>query len=128
MDPSKGDEDSLIVSAIDTALAREGMDPETPEYWDELSKRVNARLPHRSNTGNGKDTTETAGRGGKRQSRGPSFRTGGRERPLKANEVYISPARKEAMVEAGIWDDPEQRQRYLKQYASYDAEHGSPGV
>jgi len=47
----------------------------------------------------------------------------GRERQLKKNEVYISPERKDAMVEAGVWDDPELRQRYLKQYATYDAEH-----
>ncbi len=128
-DPNGGDEDSLIVSAIDNSLAREAYDPETKEYWDELSRRVQARLPHRFETGGEQDQGDTGGRGGKRQSRGPKFSTGGRERPLKSNEVYISPARKEAMVEAGIWDDPEQRQRYLKQYAEYDREHGtSPGA
>ena len=49
---------------------------------------------------------------------------GAQDRPLKPNEVYISPERKEAMIEAGVWDDPETRQRYLKQYADYDRNAG----
>lgn len=112
-DPNGGDEDSLIVSAIDAALVNEDYDPTTKEYWDELSARVDEKLPHRSN-GDARKPRRRAG--------GPAFRTGGRERPLRKNEVYISPERKEAMIEAGVWEDPETRQRYLKQYADYDRE------
>lgn len=116
-DPNGGDEDSLIVSAIDNALVNEDYDPSTQEYWDELSKRVARRIPTRAGKGKGN------GDGRQHKSSGPTFRTGGRERPLRKNEVYISPERKDAMVEAGVWDDPELRQRYLKQYAEYDREH-----
>ena len=40
-------------------------------------------------------------------------------------EVYVSPERKNAMVQAGVWDDPVLRQRYLKQYAKWDRENKS---
>lgn len=114
-DPNGGDEDSLIVSAIDNALVNEDYDPNTAEYWDELSRRVENRVPNRKG-GNGDARRRKKGGG-------PTFRTGGRERPLRKNEVYISPERKDAMIDAGVWDDPTLRQRYLKQYADYDREH-----
>jgi len=133
-DPKGGDEDSLVVSAIDTALVNEGLDPKTSDYWDELSKRVAKRLPHRAAKGQRREVEEEEendnvgnqreGNNGKARG-GPRFRTGGRERPLKKNEVYISAERKDAMVEAGVWDDPQLRQRYLKQYAQYDRDHSN---
>ena len=126
-DPALGDEDSAIVGVIDTALSREGeFDPNSPQYWEELNRRVAARLPHRfggKRKTNGhaaaEETEEERPRGG-----GPRFATGGRERPLRKNEVYISPERKAAMIEAGAWDDPILRQRYLKRYREWDREHG----
>jgi hypothetical protein len=119
-DPEGGDEDSLIVSAIDNALILERYDPTTKEYWDELADRVAERLPH-TVEGAGDDDDDQPQR--RPRGGGPRFRTGGRERPLKPNEVYISPDRKAAMVDAGIWEDPDTRQRYLKQYAEWDREH-----
>ena len=35
-------------------------------------------------------------------------------------EVYISPERKEALIEAGVWDDPVLRAKYVKRYSEYD--------
>jgi hypothetical protein len=126
-DPNGGDEDSLVVSAIDTALVNAGMDPTTAEYWKELTKRVHARLPHRAAKGSRRDEDEDDDEEpeSRQKSRGPRFRTQGRERPLKKNEVYISPDRKAAMVDAGVWDDPVIRQRYLKEYARYDRENAN---
>lgn len=122
-DPNGGDEDSRTVSRLDSQLINEGLDPTTPEYWDTLSDRVEEALPHRfeSDQGNGqrRPRKKTGGGGG------PSFRTGGRERPLRKGEVYISPERKQAMIEAGVWEDPELRQKYLKSYQAYDSEHRS---
>lgn len=46
-DPNGGDEDSRITSAIDDGLVAEGWNPSTREYWDELSARLEERLPHR---------------------------------------------------------------------------------
>jgi hypothetical protein len=123
-DPTGRDQDSATVLQIDRSLVQEGFNPVTKEYWDELRARTEEALPNRfdSRTGDRGGDDEGGQGNGQRQprSRGPQFRTGGRERPLKKNEVYISPERKEAMIEAGVWDDPVLRNKYLKSYADYD--------
>jgi len=127
-DPSGRDQDSVAVLQIDRSLVQEGFDPATKDYWDELRSRAKEALPGRfdsragSRDGDGGNGQRPAG------SRGPQFRTGGRERPLKPNEVYISPERKEAMVEAGVWEDPVLRNKYLKSYATYDQEASAEGA
>jgi len=35
-------------------------------------------------------------------------------------QVYVTPARRQAMEEAGAWDDVAKRNRMLKAYAEYD--------
>ena len=123
-DPNGRDEESKKVLELDRSLVVEGYDPRTKEYWDELRERVQEALPDRFESQDDQDETEGKGsgngKGQKKQSRGPQFRTGGRERPLKKNEVYISAERKEAMIEAGVWDDPVTRNKYLKAYSEYD--------
>lgn len=132
-DPLGRDEDSKAVLNIDAALVNEGFNPVSKDYWDELRQRVQSKLPQHFDAGGDEDDDDDADSGngkGKRQTRrnkGPTFRTGGRERSLKDNEVYISPERKEAMVEAGIWDDPVARNRMLKRYAEYDRDAQPPG-
>ncbi len=118
-DPNNGDEDSRIVTAIDNSLTGEGYNPTSQDYWDELADRVERRLPHHF------ESEELEPKSKRKKQGGPSFRTGGRERPLKKNEIYISPERKEALMEVGAWDDPVLRQKYLKNYAKYDKEHSS---
>lgn len=130
-DPNGTDKDSRRVAAIDDQLVKQGFDPRTPEYWDELTDRVEKALPDRfkdARNGRGNDDTdeeeERGSRGnGSKRGRGPRFSTGGRERPLRKNEVYVSPGRKAAMIEAGVWDDKILRQKYLKRYAEYDREN-----
>ena len=36
------------------------------------------------------------------------------------NQFLVSKERKDAMIEAGVWDNPELRKRYLKAYQAYD--------
>ena len=130
-DPAGRDQDSIAVLQIDRSLVQEGFDPVTKDYWDELRARTEEALPTRfdSRTGDRGGDGDGSGNGERRpRSRGPQFRTGGRERPLKKNEVYISPERKDAMIEAGVWDDPVLRNKYLKSYATYDAEAASEGA
>ena len=43
---------------------------------------------------------------------------------LKKNEVYISPERKSALIDAGAWEDPVLRKKYLRRYAEYDRKNG----
>ncbi len=127
-DPNGRDPDSKVVLDIDRSLVQEGYQPATKDYWDELRARSKAALPKRfeSRTGSREDEDGEKGSGNGQQkpagARGPQFRTGGRERPLKKNEVYISPERKEAMIEAGVWEDPVLRNKYLKAYSTYDKE------
>lgn len=104
------DEDSAIVLAIDQTLTREGFDPRSVEYWEELRNRAAKRLP---------DRFEKAT---KRESRrGPSVGSGKEHAPTSTRkEIYISPERKQALIEAGVWDDPQLRARYIKRYAEYD--------
>jgi len=118
-DPQGRDQDSIAVLEIDRSLVMEGFDPTQKDYWDELRTRTEAALPDRSDSRTGDRGGDKSGNG-RSQNRGPQFRTGGRERPLKKNEVYISPERKAAMEEAGVWDDPVLRNKYLKSYSDYD--------
>lgn len=61
--------------------------------------------------------------GARREARGPVFRVGGRDRPLRENEVYLSAERRKALEEMGAMDDPVLRNRYLKSFKKYDEEH-----
>lgn len=151
-DHNGGDEDSMIAKAIEQKLFRErGPEAaKTDDYWREYERRLKKRLPHVFE-GNGRDRDDDredrydetddrdidehnrrAARGRRetddrderpaKRKGGPRFVSGGRERPLKKNEVYVSEERRKAMEEAGVWDDPETRSRYLRQYQKYDAE------
>jgi hypothetical protein len=123
-DPQGGDQDSQAVLRIDQSLVEEGFDPTHKNYWDELRTRTAEAIPGRFDSRTGKRGNGAAPKG----NRGPQFRTGGRERPLKKNEVYISPDRKEAMIEAGVWDDPVLRNKYLKSYSDYDTQAAAEGA
>jgi hypothetical protein len=119
-DPSGKDEDSAIVKVIDQRLAAEGYNPATEDYWVELDNRVARRLPHRYGEEAVEKPKQAAKRGGppvggKREYAPPSTR----------KEVYISPERKQALIDAGVWDNPELRQRYIKRYAEYDRNSSS---
>jgi hypothetical protein len=132
-DPSGTDKDSRRVASIDDRLVKEGYDPRSPEYWDELTDRVREALPHKfkdRRNGNDEDDDldedddrESRGNGKARRGSGPRFSTGGRERPLRKNEVYVSPERKQALIDAGVWDDPVLRSRYLKKYKDWDKDN-----
>jgi hypothetical protein len=40
-------------------------------------------------------------------------------------EIYISKERKQALIEAGVWDDPVLRTKYVKQYQKWDKENAA---
>ena len=107
-DPNGKDEASAIVQAIDNKLAEEGYDPRTEDYWDELHSRVKRRLPEKF-------------KAARKPTGGPAVGSGREHAPTSTRkEIYISPGRKAALQEAGVWDDPVLRQRYIKKYAEYD--------
>lgn len=117
-DPQGRDEDSAIVLAIDAKLAQEGFDPRSEDYWDELQTRIERRLPEKFARQQEKPVRKPTG--------GPAVGSGREHAPSSTRkEVYISPERKAAMIEAGVWDDPVLRQRYAKRYAEYDKLHSN---
>ena len=111
------DEDSAIVIAIDQALAKAGFDPRSAEYWEELRTRAARRLPERFG-----DNKSEAAPEPKREPRGGPVVGSGREHAPQSTrkEIYISPERKQALIDAGVWDDPVLRSKYVKRYAEYD--------
>lgn len=113
--PRGGDEDSDIVISIDRSLAREGLNPQSEEYWEKLREKVRKRLPEKFE-GSEDNSKRRESRGGPQigSGKGDASHISGRQ------EVYISPDRKNAMIEAGVWDDPVLRQKYIKRYAEYD--------
>ena len=40
--------------------------------------------------------------------------------------IYVSPERRRAMTEAGVWDDPALRTKYLKAYQDHDNPKSAP--
>jgi hypothetical protein len=110
-DPSGKDEDSVIVTALDNKIVSEGYQPDDEEYWDELRRRVKARLPHKFRAEPKRKAPPTSG---------------GRDVPQTVRkQIYVSPERKKAMQDAGIWDDPVARKQMLKRYAEYDKNNPS---
>lgn len=113
------DEDSAIVLAIDQGLVRDGYRSDTEEYWEELRRRAAKRLPDRF------DAEQRSDRQSDSQQRkprgGPAVGSGKEHAPTSTRrEIYISPERKQALIEAGVWDDPVLRAKYVKRYAEYD--------
>lgn len=125
-DPVGRNEESAIVLAIDKSLSQEGYDSRTEEYWEELERRAARRLPERfKDRDDDDDYREDTRKSAKKEERqprgGPAMGSGKEHAPASTRkEIYISPERKEALIEAGVWDDPVLRARYAKRYAEYD--------
>jgi hypothetical protein len=110
-DPSGRDEDSAITKVIDNQLAAEGYNPKDADYWHELTRRVAARI--------GDDEAETRQSPSKRKA--PPTGTTREHAPVSTKkEIYVTPERKQAMIDAGIWDDVPRRNQMLKAYQAYD--------
>lgn len=112
-DPNGGDEDSEIALTIDKRMAKEGWDPRSPEYWEELDNRLQKRLPHRYNE-------ESYEREVVKRPR--SVVTGsGRESAVSSGQrgtFTLTPEQVRAMKDAGMWDDPQARARMIRRYAN----------
>ena len=126
-DINGGNEESSIVNAIDASLSKEGFDPTSDEYWDELTERAAKRLPEKF-----EDFVEEVGEQEKptpvkkkRVARGgPAVGSGKEYAPASTRkEVYISPERKQAMMDHGVWEDAVLRQKYVKRYMEWDREN-----
>lgn len=116
-DPNGNDMDSQVATKVDESLMKEGWDPLTADYWEELDRRLTKYLPHRYNGGNDESTSRSSDR------RPRTVVTGsGREQSTSAKpgEFRLSPERVRAIKEAGKWDNISERNRMIKKYAEYD--------
>ena len=110
-DPNGDDEDVEIAKVVDQRLVKEGWNPNTSEYWEELDRRLQRRIPHRYTD----DHDE-------RPTRRPRsvVTSSGRENISGSgakNTFTLSPEQVRAMKDAGFWDDPEKRNKMIKRYA-----------
>lgn len=116
-DPKGGNEDSAVTNAIDTRLVAEGFDPTTVVYWQELTERLRNRIAaprSRSEARQGNDVNSP-------KKKAPPMGTSREHAPTSTKkEVYVTPERRQAMIEAGVWDDPVRRTQMLKAYQAYD--------
>jgi hypothetical protein len=131
-DPKLSNPESKIAERLSSVLDAEGdYDPDTKEYWDELNRRVKAhpKLAHLFDDADGADSEETVeveepppprraapAAPARPANGGPRFTVGGRERPLKKGETPIPKALKDGMVEAGLWDNKEARNRVIRNW------------
>jgi hypothetical protein len=118
------DTDSSVTRALDNALVSEGFDPRTEEYWDELQSRVKKYLPHRV-AGGKVVASDTSGQVATK----PKSVVSGSGRDSAASvgakaTFKLSADRVQAMKEAGIWDDPKQREESIKRYRAFDKTNG----
>jgi hypothetical protein len=110
--PNGGDIDSDIAKKVDEALVKEGWNPKSEDYWEELDNRLQKYLPHRYNG----DTDVSP------QTRRPRSVVGSSGRESIAtqggrNVFVLSPEQVRAMKDAGMWDNPDSRARMIKRYA-----------
>lgn len=114
-DPNGKDQDSVIAMTIDRRLADEGWKPDTREYWKEFDRRLRNYLPHRYTDDIDDEPVEPV-----RKPR--AIVTGsGRENAVssggKGNTFTLNPEQVRAMKDAGMWDDPQKRNRMIQRYA-----------
>ena len=106
------DEDSLVALAVDKAVAADGFKMESPEYWNELERRLEKRLPHRFRDDEGSRKSAPVG--------------GGKSGAASAKrEFTFSPSRIEAMKFEGIWGDKAKMQSRAKYYSDYDRKNAN---
>lgn len=113
-DPQGRDRDSALTKAIDAELAREGYNPASRDYWEELTARVADAF------GEGDEPQQRKASERPRRKAPPTGNTREHAPQSTKREIYVTPERKQAMIEAGVWDDPVARNRMLKAYQAYD--------
>jgi hypothetical protein len=128
-DHNGSDEDSLIVKALDTAVARK-YQPTDPQYWRELQKKIDARFGNQSRADDRQQDDDMEDEPAPRQRARSGPPVGGSTRSNSAGnggrgatQIRLSPERVQAMKDAGLWEDPKVRARMAKTYAQYDKDN-----
>ena len=111
-------EESAIALAIDRVLPNEGYDPRSVEYYEELTRRLNRRL------GQSEQPSNRSEQPAKRKA--PPQGTASQHVPQSTRkQVFVTPERKQAMMDAGYWEDTALRNQMLRAYHDYDKNSAS---
>jgi hypothetical protein len=120
--PDLSDTDSKIAKQLDEDMTKEGWNPGTSDYWDELDDRLHKYLPHRYNESSQRRDTNRSPRNTVGSSgREASAAYGGTNRTFTLSAEQVR-----AMKDAGMWDNPEKRAKMIKRYAT-DARNNNRG-
>lgn len=133
------DPDSQTVQMLDEQLTREGGNPRTPEYWMELERRIAEELPHRTQPMNNNGANGQGGDAGQQSQQQGAGRqngaAGGPKLPGSGNrggasgaapgKFHLSAARKQALIDLGVWDNPTERNKHIRAFMRWDQEHGA---
>ena len=111
-DPNGKDMDSKVALKIDQAMAEEGWNPKTREYWDELNNRLQRYIPHRYTGGVDERPSQRRPRNVVTSSGRESASSSGGK-----NTFTLNPDQVRAMKDAGMWDDPDKRAKMIRRYA-----------
>lgn len=111
-DPNGRDMDSKVALKIDQAMAEEGWNPNTQEYWDELNNRLQRYIPHRYTGGVDEKPSQRRPRNVVTSSGRESASSSGGK-----NTFTLNPDQVRAMKDAGMWDDPDKRAKMIRRYA-----------
>jgi hypothetical protein len=115
--PGADDFESQVVGLIDREVAREGFDPRTQTYWDEIDRRIAQRLPNRSRPAPAQPGNNTQTQ---RPARTP-VAGGSRDSGAQSPGTYrLSAERVQALKDAGMWDDPKARADAIARFRDYD--------
>jgi hypothetical protein len=129
------DFDTQLILQLDAQVAAEGFDPREQDYWDELESRGRKYLPQHFSRRQGASPAAAPAAAPQQAAdtrRGPKV-SGSSERPTgnANNKVYLSPQRKQFLVDAGVLDnsgknvvDKNLYTRYMRAYQKYDRENG----
>ena len=110
-DPEGTDPRSRMAKQIDAQLAKEGWNPATRDYWEELS----SRLQEAESDAYTDSSDETP------RKRGPRSVVTGSERETgggaSRHTFTLTVDQVRAMKDAGFWDDPKLKAKMIKRYA-----------
>ena len=117
-DPSGKNIESSIAQRLDKQLTDEGFDPTDEGYWDELDARMQKYLPQNKNSSYNGSTSQP-------ERRRSTMTSSGRDSmpSAKPGEFILSPERVAAMKEAGLWDNPQLRQKAIDKYRAWDRQN-----
>ena len=94
----------------------------TPAYWQELSRRVGAAFQQSAKPAAKREAAAPAP--GKKTAP-PQGQSREHAPQSTRKEVYVTPERKQAMIDGGLWDDLKERAATLKAYAQYDRDQSA---